>query len=691
MNYWSTLFTITKPATYLLNKLPFIGKFTIIAVAFLTPALMGVAVLYDKLNDDVQNIERKEARVRYITDIYSVSRAIGAARVIQLQTEDPAQLQVEWRKIEVLASKLSNSVNKSDVQISRASAQLQALTRTLNKGSMTNIEVYNKTIDQAISITDIIASNADLFVEDAPESYILGALSGQVTLPTADQLSLLGAYSLATANKTLSAQDKVIIGRALANARSNLNTLTRTYDALAAQKLATPNMDASIQRLKTLPAVFNDIEQKLITGDNNIVLPEEKVWRKYIDSVYTIGEEARPALSEAFSKSHSLRTQTLNSVMALYVIAAALSFYLLLAFYASMAGGLSRMGQRLRKFNNGDFSKTPDGTLTKDEMGGVLKNADQVASSLSTLIGRAKNSGLVLFQTSKHIAVGTSELARRTEQQAAALHKVRERMHDLTGTVRQNVENASTASKLASESATAAKEGSSTMSDVVQAMDNMRASSERVGEIVRVIQEIASRTDILAINATIEAARAGEAGKGFSVVANEVRKLSVRSAMAAQEIQTLVLAQNSQVNESSTTIVSAKEQLEQIVKSTQRVNFIMGAIASASKEQDTGITATNDSVQLMQEITRSNDALVKSAVSTSKMLQKRADALRQDMAQFTIDATETTEALPGPFFEPPKSSGVAQPAQRSAQSDIFHAKSGTPLQPGAKPNEFEQF
>ena len=344
---------------------------------------------------------------------------------------------------------------------------------------------------------------------------------------------------------------------------------------------------------------------------------------------------------------------------------------MLLSFYTGIAEGLRRLTRRLANFSKGDFSPANDGEVPRDELGMVLTHADQVAHNLSQLIGRAQGSGRVLFATSRHIATGTSELARKTEQQEIALHKVKERMHDLTGTVRQNVENAATASKLANEAAT------------------MRSSSDRVGEIVRVIQEIAARTDILAINATIEAARAGEAGKGFSVVANEVRKLSVRSSMAAQEIQTLVLTQNEHVLSSSETILEAQSALDTIVKSTQRVNAIMGAIASASKEQDVGITSTNDSVLLMQQLTRVNDALVKASAKTAAVLRERADALRHDMERFTIEEAARQSESVGSFFDAPKDANKTAVAPVTPRYPS--GSSATPLQPHARANEFEQF
>ena len=696
MKALQVLSSITRPAEVLLSRVPFIGKFAIISVAFLMPAFIGVGVMYNKLNNDVRLVERKQARLQYIPEMYDLSKAISAARMQQFRVGSAQDNQVRSavKQVDAETNKFVAMVQPSDNVMVQAAAQLRGSVNALNRPNNDNLDAYAKAAQQAIAITDVIASSSDLFVEDAPTSYLYGDLMGQLTIPLAENIAVLHTYALGASNRGWSNVEREQVIKYVAAARSSYTAFLRGYERLQARNVSNASIDASVKRVKGLDILLENVDRRLANVEPAGVLYDDKAWRSVLDGVYATGAAVTPVLEQAFRESYDARRDVMNSVMALYATAAALSFYLLLSFYAGLAGGLQRLSVRLRKFSAGDFAPTKDGDFTRDEMGQVLINADKVADDLSKLIGRAQTSGVVLFQTSKHIVAGTSELARKTDQQAVALHKVRERMHDLTGTVRQNVENASTASRLANESAEVARDGGLTMNDVVSAMTSMRSSSERVGEIVRVIQEIAARTDILAINATIEAARAGEAGKGFSVVANEVRKLSVRSAMAAQEIQTLVIAQNEQVNSSADTILAAKETLDKIVRSTQRVKSIMSAIASASQEQDTGITATNDSVLLMQQITKINDQLVKATAKTSKVLQQRADALRHDMGQFTIDVTQSKQEEVGVFFEAPKPGKSTQSGGRNtpnATGAVFQSKGSTPLQPDAKPNAFEQF
>ena len=683
---------LTRPASMLLNRLPIIGKFSIISIAFVMPALIGVGVMYNKLNNDVQSIARKQVRLQYVPKMYEIVRLTSDARMIHYQSfnkGNESTVKNEWRKIDNAVNAFTASIPSADLAIGQVGAQLKGTANIVSKATTENLDPYHKLNIQAMTINDVIAGSSDLFVDDAPESYLLGELMGQQVLPFAEAVGQLQVYAAGAENRPFTLSEKENIVKILADVRSTSSNLTRVFEKTQARSMVTPEMEANMRRIKNGDALIAVVQKKLSTDQDAGYDP--KAWKTFTDSIYSLGLNLHPLLQQLFENSYDSRSRVLSSVLALYAIAAILSFYLLLAFYTSLASSIHRLVFRLEKFKSGDFTNTLDGAKSNDELGMVLQHADDVAKTLSSLVGKSQGNGLHLFQTSRHIATGTSELSRRNEQQVQALHKVRERMHDLTGTVRQNVENAATANLLASEAATHAKEGGYIMGEVVDSMTRMRQSSERVGEIVQMIQEIASRTDILAINATIEAARAGDAGRGFAVVAGEVRKLSVRSAQAAQEIQELVLTQNEQVLSSSKIIESAQDKLESIVRSTHRVNGIMSAIASASKEQDSGITATNQSVTHMQQISKVNSALVDATTKTARSLQSHADTLRRDMQAFKIDSTKQPAVQTVPTLTVPTNKAVAPFSTSNANSGVFDRRGDTPLQPGAAPNEFEQF
>ncbi len=160
-------------------------------------------------------------------------------------------------------------------------------------------------------------------------------------------------------------------------------------------------------------------------------------------------------------------------------------------------------------------------------------------------------------------------------------------MEELTATVKQNADNARQASQLAQSASETAERGGKVVDSVVKTMHDIAASSQKIADIISVIDGIAFQTNILALNAAVEAARAGEQGRGFAVVAGEVRNLASRS--AAKEIKALIEDSVSRVDTGSVLVGSAGETMSDIVNAVTRVNDIMGEIASASDEQSRGI------------------------------------------------------------------------------------------------------
>jgi methyl-accepting chemotaxis protein len=215
-------------------------------------------------------------------------------------------------------------------------------------------------------------------------------------------------------------------------------------------------------------------------------------------------------------------------------------------------------------------------------------------------------------------------------------------MEELTGTVRQNAENARQASTLADAASHTASRGGMMMGQVVETMHGIADSSSKVAEIIAVIDAIAFQTNILALNAAVEAARAGEEGRGFAVVAAEVRTLAQRSATAAKEIKGLIAQSTDRVNAGSVLVGDAGQIIAEIVGSVQRVTDIVGEISSASQEQSTGIEQVNTAVTQMDEVTQQNAALVDDAVAVFTL---RGDASRSGEVSMRPRAHRSGERL----------------------------------------------
>ncbi len=207
-------------------------------------------------------------------------------------------------------------------------------------------------------------------------------------------------------------------------------------------------------------------------------------------------------------------------------------------------------------------------------------------------------------------------------------------MEQLTATVKQNAENARQASHLALSASETAQRGGKVVDNVVQTMRDISTSSQKIADIISVIDGIAFQTNILALNAAVEAARAGEQGRGFAVVAGEVRNLAQRS--AAREIKSLIEDSVGKVDVGSTLVESAGETMAEIVSAVTRVTDIMGEIASASDEQSRGIDQVGLAVAEMDRVTQQNAALVEESAAAAAALEEQASRLTEAVAVFRI-------------------------------------------------------
>ena len=283
----------------------------------------------------------------------------------------------------------------------------------------------------------------------------------------------------------------------------------------------------------------------------------------------------------------------------------------------------------------GDLTSHID-VRSRDETGQLLVALKLMNDSLVDIVGQVRDGAMTIASASDQITSGNLALAERTEQQAGTLKKTAMSMAQITGTVRQSADNASQATALAASASDVARKGGVVVLQVVQTMASIRASSQKINDIISVIDGIAFQTNILALNAAVEAARAGEQGRGFAVVAAEVRNLAQRSASAAKEIKALIVKSTEEVETGSKLVHSAGATMEEIVASIRQVGDIIGEIDQAGREQSTGIALINQAVVEMDQATRKNAELVQDAAAAAQALQDQARSQERLMGVFQL-------------------------------------------------------
>jgi methyl-accepting chemotaxis protein len=275
--------------------------------------------------------------------------------------------------------------------------------------------------------------------------------------------------------------------------------------------------------------------------------------------------------------------------------------------------------------------------ITNDYAGvfGQLKgDVNQTADKLFEIVTNINGAAGQIGTAASEVSAGSQDLSERSEQQASALEETAASMEELAATVRQNAANAQQANQLAAGARTVAAGGGQVVTDAITAMTRIESSSQKIEDIVGMIDEIAFQTNLLALNAAVEAARAGDAGKGFAVVAQEVRNLAQRSAQASREIKTLIAESSVQVRSGADLVKGAGSTLDEILKSVRRVADIVAEIASASSEQASGIEQVNAAISQMDEMTQQNAAQVEESAAAAHALEDQSRELNRLMGFF---------------------------------------------------------
>ncbi len=286
----------------------------------------------------------------------------------------------------------------------------------------------------------------------------------------------------------------------------------------------------------------------------------------------------------------------------------------------------------------GDLTHHVDMTDKRGPIADLCEGVNALVEAMAGILGQIKFAADTIAVGASEIAQGNNDLSQRTEQQAASLEETAVSMKGLAETVQRTATHARQASELAGGTAEVAARGGTVVHEVVSTMAVINTSSRRIVDIIGVIDGIAFQTNILALNAAVEAARAGQHGRGFAVVATEIRELSQRSASAAKEIKQLIDASVANVGAGTAQVESAGRTMDEIVRDVRRVSELMTQISTAAQQQSDDIQQMNQAVDLIDQGTQQNAALVEEASAAARSMEEQSAQLLQTVAGFRVDA-----------------------------------------------------
>lgn len=292
----------------------------------------------------------------------------------------------------------------------------------------------------------------------------------------------------------------------------------------------------------------------------------------------------------------------------------------------------------------------------RNEIGRLYSAMEDMQEKLEEMIGTLNQSSEAVASSSTQIASGSQDLAARTEQQAAALQQTAASMDEISSIVRQNADTAEQAQQLTQDAAKQADSGQKASEHTSLLMQELEETSQKVHDIVQVIDSIAFQTNILALNASVEAARAGEHGRGFAVVASEVRSLATKTSSSSKEIRNMIEDISQRIATGAEQAARNGHDMAEINESIRKVTEMMQSLALAAKEQESGISQVSTAVSQMDSATQENVSLVEETSTASASLKDEATRLAELVMTFKLkrvtkhNSGSPTIATPKPAF-----------------------------------------
>lgn len=317
-------------------------------------------------------------------------------------------------------------------------------------------------------------------------------------------------------------------------------------------------------------------------------------------------------------------------------------------FFRDLSEGINQMVESVeqvfgdastavRSLSSGDLTYT----IERDYTGAfddLKQNINESIQHLESIVTTLRDSGDQITHSSNEVNDGSRNLSERTEQQASALEESTQRLAQLTDIVKQTAESSTQAEQISSQARSNAIKGGDVMKDATLAMEEINASSQKISEIIGVIDEIAFQTNLLALNASVEAARAGEQGRGFAVVATEVRNLAGRSATAAREIKDLINDSVHKVENGVSMVEQSNNNLTDIVDNINEVGTIIKEIAQSTHDQASGIEQINQAISHIETSTQQNAALAEQATAASTNMRDQSTEMLNQLGFFTVSS-----------------------------------------------------
>ncbi|WP_273527443.1 methyl-accepting chemotaxis protein [Pseudomonas sp.] len=308
-----------------------------------------------------------------------------------------------------------------------------------------------------------------------------------------------------------------------------------------------------------------------------------------------------------------------------------------------LSASLDRMAESLQqqvhvaeRISQGDLTVDVRLASDGDQLGLALR---RMVDNLNELVSQVQLSSALINDKAGEVTRLSHDLSGGATESASAVTEISATINQMASQIRQTSEYAGEANSLSRDSERSARGGNELMATLKGAMQEINQSGQDITNIIRAIEEIATQTNLLALNAAIEAARAGEHGRGFAVVADEVRQLAARSAEAAQRSTRLIQESNARTVKGMELTDETAQALEAIVQGAAQVSQLVDEIASASSQQASGIEQVSLAIEQIDQVVHHNSSNSEQSTQAAQELTQQAEQMIVQVGRFTVRRT----------------------------------------------------
>ncbi len=523
-------------------------------------------------------------------------------------------------------------------RVNRTWQDLKSTTRTPEE----NFDQHSEMVNDLLTLNAEVADATTLLLGNSELIFYIADIVTFKSPALAESLGILrGQVSGAIASGNLSAARQGQLMGLLAQVKTHQRQLDRSFEIVNIEGQATQAHRDQNRAISDFLAA----SEQAINGNTSMNasdlfdLGTEAIAKSFslYDQLLVTLERAIDAEVDDIYRRISTGLPQLGVIGLVFVAA----FWLLLQ---SILKPLQQAAISSRAIADGDLTRNVEvDSLGEDELAELLTSTGEMQERLYDVVTGIRTASDTVVYAANQVKDGNLALSQQSQEQAHSINDITASMQQMTEFVNDNASHAAAAVEKSEASEREANRGSDVVARAVQAMDRVSESSQKVQEIVGVIDGIAFQTNLLALNAAVEAARAGDSGRGFAVVAGEVRNLSGRSAVAAKEIKELIDETLERINAGHRHVNESGKVFEDIAHEIASLSDMVKNIAIASREQAERLHRVNDSIGTIDSMTQQNAALVEEAAASAEAMEAQAENLLQMVAFFDTGDQKQTE------------------------------------------------